>query len=353
MKKEIIHYKNPFANMIIAPKDIDEILTPAIKKASRVSIKITKMTLNDIRRLNARKIEILGNYVIERLNKICYTTPFILDLHPFYRELAMVLIDIDRFKISLARIKRSVEIIGKIKREHLRRLRYASTRNEIVNIRRAFLGRLASVLEEVEDNLRELRRAQLQLKRLPDINPEIDTIVIAGPPNVGKSSFVKCVSTAKPEVREYPFTTKSLILGHIILDNEIYIQVIDTPGLLDRPLSRRNKIELQAILALKYLARVIIFLLDPSETCGYPLNEQINVYRDVKIHFKEIPIIPVLNKIDITTENKINKAIEELGEKALKISVLKKINIVDVLTKAFSYLSIPSYYIEKYLSGFN
>lgn len=186
----------------------------------------------------------------------------------------------------------------------------------------------------------------MKLKRIPDINPELQTIVVAGPPNVGKSSFVKRVSTAKPEVREYPFTTKSLILGHIIFE-DLYIQVLDTPGLLDKPLSKRNKVELQAILALKHLASVVIFMIDPSERCGYELEYQVNVYREVSEYFKEIPIIVCLNKIDVADEMSIELAKKLLDREAIEISVLKGINVKEVVLKALMHLKIPNYYLKK------
>ena len=47
------------------------------------------------------------------------------------------------------------------------------------------------------------------------------------------------------DVQPYAFTTKSLFVGH--LDHRyLRWQVIDTPGILDRPLEERNTIEMQA-----------------------------------------------------------------------------------------------------------
>ena len=46
------------------------------------------------------------------------------------------------------------------------------------------------------------------------------------------------------DVQPYAFTTKSLFVGH--LDHRyLRWQVIDTPGILDRPLEERNTIEMQ------------------------------------------------------------------------------------------------------------
>jgi len=150
---------------------------------------------------------------------------------------------------------------------------------------------------------------------------------------VGKSSFVRAVSSAKPDVASYPFTTKSIVVGH---RETPYgrIQIIDTPGLLDRPLSERNRIELQAILALKHLARVMIFMVDPTNNCGFPLESQIRLYEEVRASFPEVPMIKVINKADIATPEEIEAAKTFLGQDAYVISALRGDGVEEVLDKA-------------------
>lgn len=52
------------------------------------------------------------------------------------------------------------------------------------------------------------------MSRLPSIDPNTRTILVCGYPNVGKSSFVNCISRADVDVQPYAFTTKSLYVGH-------------------------------------------------------------------------------------------------------------------------------------------
>ena len=52
------------------------------------------------------------------------------------------------------------------------------------------------------------------------------------------------VTRADVEVQPYAFTTKSLFVGHMDY-RYLRWQVIDTPGILDRPLEERNTIEMQ------------------------------------------------------------------------------------------------------------
>ena len=136
------------------------------------------------------------------------------------------------------------------------------------------------------------------MKKLPNINPEITTIVVAGFPNVGKSMLVKNISSAQPRIAIYPFTTTQLNLGHLVINTE-KVQVIDTPGLLDRSPEKRNMIERQAIMALRYLANLIIFILDPSEHCGYTIDEQEGLLKEIRKLFPDVEIIEIENKVDL------------------------------------------------------
>ena len=52
------------------------------------------------------------------------------------------------------------------------------------------------------------------------------------------------VTRADVDVQPYAFTTKSLFVGHMDY-RYLRWQVIDTPGILDRPLEERNTIEMQ------------------------------------------------------------------------------------------------------------
>jgi len=164
-------------------------------------------------------------------------------------------------------------------------------------VRKRTVARLASMVHQIDKDLRFLNEVRNVLRKLPHVE-DACTIVIAGYPNVGKSSFIRHVSSAAPEVASYPFTTKGIIVGHRIVKRE-RIQFVDTPGILDRPADERNAIEKQALSAMMNVADIILFILDPSEHCGYPMEVQLNLLEEVK-GLIDVPLVVVSNKSDIT-----------------------------------------------------
>ena len=108
------------------------------------------------------------------------------------------------------------------------------------------------------------------------------------------------MTNAKNETAAYPYTTTNLNVGHFERDHIRY-QLVDTPGLLDRPAEDRNAIESQAVSALTHLADAVLFMLDASGECGYPLDDQLELLDDVESTF-EVPVLVVCNKADRSTD---------------------------------------------------
>ena len=163
-------------------------------------------------------------------------------------------------------------------------------------VRKRAVARLSSVVHRVDRDLRFLNEVRNTLRSLPVLSEEF-TVVVAGYPNVGKSSFIRLVSSAEPEVASYPFTTKGIIVGHRRTGRS-GIQFVDTPGLLDRPPWERSPIERQAVAALMHAAQAVLFILDPSEMCGFPLESQLALLGAVK-EMVQVPVLVAVNKADV------------------------------------------------------
>jgi GTP-binding protein len=72
----------------------------------------------------------------------------------------------------------------------------------------------------------EEKNLVLELKLVADVG-------IIGYPNVGKSSLISRISNAKPKIADYPFTTKTPVLGVVRLGPERSFVVCDIPGLIE------------------------------------------------------------------------------------------------------------------------
>ncbi|NJE42441.1 NOG1 family protein [Thermococcus sp. GR6] len=317
--------KNPFEKMptvLTADELIDKAFRRAEKAASAFTPKGNRVM--KARQREELRVRTVSNVVRDNLRKILDRTPGVSTLPKFYQDLVDTLVDRDQFHRSLAHVNWAIKTIRNLEQRYVEKIRYSRDPEEIAKLRRQFYGRVADVIKEIGDDLEYLNQARNVLKDLPVVDLELPTVVIAGHPNVGKSTLLRALTNAKPEVASYPFTTKGINVGQFE-EHYLKYQVIDTPGLLDRPLSERNEIERQAILALKHLGRVIVYIFDPSEYCGFPIEEQMHLFEEIYEEFKDFPFIVVLNKVDIADEEKIRQVeefVKSKGLEPLRISAL-------------------------------
>ncbi|HTT25962.1 MAG TPA: GTPase, partial [Thermoplasmata archaeon] len=182
-------------------------------------------------------------------------------------------------------------------RDAQRELHRAESTEEIAELVRRTYGKLASYVREVDPDLLMLQRIGRFLDDRPKLDPSVPTVVIAGFPNVGKSSLVARLSTARPKVADYPFTTLAIQVGHADLGFD-RMQVLDTPGVLGRP-GQKNTAEVEAEAAVGGAANVVLFVLDPSERCGYTMAEQERLLDRWKGEYAGSTFIEVETKADL------------------------------------------------------
>ncbi len=296
-----------------------ELLDVIFARASKLTLAKSKKPVEvRVREREIAKLDLINDHLSTRLTSIVKSFPTFDDIHPFYRMLADTVVPIDDIKQALAGLSSAVRIIEQIVRDSQRLLRKAQTPSEARKIREAAYGRISSVVKRLKSRLDILQKAAKELRKFPSVNLSLPVIVVAGYPNVGKSSLVAVISTAQPEIAEYPFTTKKISLGHFPLDS-LHGQIVDIPGLLDRPMSKRNPIEQRAIAAIQHLADCILFLIDPTLMCGYELQNQIALLKELKEAFPTLEIFPILNKSDIASEEEISRAQEMLDFKLVPI----------------------------------
>ena len=237
------------------------------------------------------------------------------------RDLLNTLYDRDHFKIALGQISTAKHLIETVSRDYVRLLKYSQSLFQCKSLKRAALGRMATICKRLRDPLAYLEQVRQHLGRLPSIDPNTRTLLITGYPNVGKSSFLRSISRADVDVQPYAFTTKSLFVGHFDY-KMLRFQAIDTPGILDHPLEEMNTIEMQAITAIAHLRSAVCYFMDLSEQCGYPVSAQIALFNSIKPLFANKLTFIVVNKIDLAKPSDL-----DTDTQAALQSVLSQTNV--------------------------
>ncbi|KAL9655088.1 hypothetical protein ABK040_008869 [Willaertia magna] len=254
--------------------------------------------ISRIRRFYMRKVKFCQQSIHDKLTTILTEFPRLGDVHPFYEDLMNVLYDKDHYKLALGQLSSCKTVVDAIARDYVRLLKYGDSLYRCKQLKRAALGRMMTVLKKQNSSLVYLEQVRQHLARLPSIDPSSRTLILCGYPNVGKSSFMNNMTRAEVDVQPYPFTTKSLFVGHMEY-RYLKWQLIDTPGILDHPLEQRNTIEMQSITAMAHLRSTILYLVDVSETCGYNIIQQCDLFKNIKPLFTGKPVLLVLTKIDL------------------------------------------------------
>jgi GTP-binding protein len=145
----------------------------------------------------------------------------------------------------------------------------------------------------------EEKKLSLELKLLADVG-------IVGHPNVGKSTLLSKLSSARPKIADYPFTTLSPNLGMVKLNENKSFVLADIPGLIEGA----HKGKGLGLQFLKHIQRtkLLLYLLDA--TSSDPKGDYRALRNEIK-HFDpqlyERPGLVAINKIDLLPQGKIKK----------------------------------------------
>lgn len=166
----------------------------------------------------------------------------------------------------------------------------------------------------------------LELKLIADVG-------LVGFPNAGKSSLLRAISNAKPQVADYPFTTTSPHLGYVIYNDRDFIAA-DIPGLIENASQGKG----MGIKFLRHIERtkILLFILDITTD---PKTEFAKLRKELENYgngLKEKPFAIVINKIDLSDQTYINQYKDIFDNVNLFfISALKKTNFKGMLDWIF------------------
>jgi len=164
----------------------------------------------------------------------------------------------------------------------------------------------------------EERTYQLELKLLADVG-------LVGYPNVGKSTLISRISSARPKIADYPFTTLEPNLGVVAVGDardQVSFVVADIPGLIEGA-------HTGAGLGTQFLrhierTRLLVHLVDVSDASGRD-----DVVKDVDVimgelasfgaYLEEKPMLMVASKIDVANKDKLAALKKYAKKKRLKL----------------------------------
>lgn len=171
----------------------------------------------------------------------------------------------------------------------------------------------------------ESRRLQLQLKVLADVG-------LLGLPNAGKSTLIRSVSSAKPKVADYPFTTLVPNLGVVRVGDERSFVMADIPGLIEGASEGAGL----GIRFLKHLtrSRVLLHLVDMAPFDGSdPADSAQAIITELERFSQELANKErwlVLNKVDLLLPEEVEERCQAVLDKlswkgkVLKISAINR-----------------------------
>ena len=276
-------------------RSADDIIDMLFKAASRTQSggkdPVAKIKARSIRKLHA----ISGAADREFSSYITGFPSF--EKNKFEWEIADLLVGADKLKLSIGKVHGTKNMIVTITNRIARDIAKSGSVSRIHQLRDSAYGRVSSIIHAADGDIEFLRTASVKLREVPDLQTG-NSVVIAGYPNVGKSMLISRLSNARTRVESYPFTTTTLIVGHRMVGWK-KVQFVDCPGLTERAFETRNLYERKAIAAIRHLADVLVYLVDASETCGYSIEQQTELFHRIMDEFSPAHPLLVYSKADV------------------------------------------------------
>ena len=157
----------------------------------------------------------------------------------------------------------------------------------------------------------------LELKLIADVG-------LIGFPNVGKSTLISTISSAKPKIANYHFTTLTPVLGVVRVDEEASFVAADIPGIIE---GASEGVGLgHDFLRHVERCRLLLHVVDVSGSEYRDPIEDFKLINSELVNFSEElskrPQIAIANKADIATEEDIQRFREFCEEQGIELFVI-------------------------------
>ena len=181
----------------------------------------------------------------------------------------------------------------------------------------------------------EQKRLILELKLLADVG-------LVGFPSVGKSTLLSVVSSARPEIADYPFTTIIPNLGVVTSKDGRSFVMADLPGIIEGAHDGKG-------LGLQFLrhierCRIIVHVIDMGESGRDPYSDYQIISKELKEYgfgLDKRPVIYVASKMDEEGALERLKAFEKKAKvKCIPISALTEEGIDELVYKCVDLLDV-------------
>ncbi|EEC82931.1 hypothetical protein OsI_27892 [Oryza sativa Indica Group] len=312
------------------------------------------------RNKGAKQLDALMKEISVPLRTYTENFPKRRDLHPYERSLIELTFGEGYYEKVIARVDALRKKINSVGKQHASVCAKSLTKREAEERLSEGRKKLEEAFEHGKWVIDDLVNIAKTLRSMPVVDPHIPTLCLVGSPNVGKSSLVRILSSGKPEylrrlipfsyfqVCSYPFTTRGILMGHIVSNHERF-QVTDTPGLLTREDDERNNIERLTLAVLSHLPIAVLYVHDLSEDCGTSVCDQYITYKHIKERFGDRLWLDVISKSDLLdkkTSSELDGADDEVGryrrfgpEGAIRVSVQGQVGIKELKERVHQLLT--------------
>ena len=162
----------------------------------------------------------------------------------------------------------------------------------------------------------EERRVRLELKTIADAG-------LLGFPNAGKSSLLAAMSSARPKIASYPFTTLNPIVGVVRFKDWAEIRIADVPGIIEGAASGVGL----GLDFLKHLERssVLVYVIDMAGAdAREPWTDYVKLHAEIEEYSAELadrPALVVANKMDLPeARENLSRFVKETGVEPVCVS---------------------------------